>query len=371
MSNSLPQTINHIALAEFVTQVFIQYGFSPNHAQQAAHVLCKADLRGIDSHGVARLIGYLRLIEAGRLNPNPNFKWLTDRPSAATLDADAGIGLISARIAMQKAIEKAKITGVAFVGVSNSNHFGIAGAHSELAVEHGMIGWSMTNASPLVAPDGSMQRIFGTNPISVAVPNPLSENGQPFILDMATSAAANGKLEIASREGHPIPEGWAKDKNGKPSHNPNILKDGGALVPLGSDDEHSVHKGYGLGALVDILTGVLTGANFSTFVPPFVAFLNVVDNLPGKGIGHFVGAMDIGAFIEPIQFYERMKLWSDQIKNATTIQGHPALMVHGEPEFMNEKERLVNGINLNPLVGKEMKELAHKLNMETDLFNHF
>ncbi|MCO6494192.1 MAG: Ldh family oxidoreductase, partial [Bacteroidetes bacterium] len=358
-------------LSEFVETVFIKYGFSVEHAQLAASVLCKADIRGIDSHGVARLTGYLRLIDAKRLNPKPQFNWLTDRPSAATLDADGSIGLISAQLAMKKAIEKAKTTGVAFVGVSNSNHFGIAGAHSELAVEHGMIGWSMTNASPLVAPDGSSQRLLGTNPISVAVPNPLSERGKPFLLDMATSAAANGKLEIASREAHQIPMGWAKDKNGNSSQDPNILKSGGSLIPLGSDDEHGVHKGYGLGALVDILTGVLTGANFNTFVPPFVAFLSVADNLPGKGIGHFVGAMDISAFIEPEQFYERMKLWTNQIKSAKTIHNHAQLLIHGEPEFANESERINKGIPLYPLVGKELKELAQRLEIETQLFTHF
>lgn len=371
MNNSTPRAISYPLLKDFVYKVFHHYGFTQEHAKLSAEILCKADLRGIDSHGVARLTGYLRLIDTGRLNPNPKFNWITDRLSAGTLDADGSIGLVSAQVAMQKAIEKAKQTGVAFIGISNSNHFGIAGAHSELATQHGMIGWAMTNASPLVAPDGTVQRLFGTNPISVAVPNPLSDTGRPFLLDMATSAAANGKLEIAGREQLDIPQGWAKDKNGMSSQNPNVLKEGGALIPLGSDAEHGVHKGYGLGAMVDILTGVLTGANFSTFVPPFVSFLNVAQNLPGKGIGHFMGAMDISAFIEPEHFYERMKLWSTQIKNAQPIDKHTPLMIHGEPEFLCEATRIEQGIPLNPLVGKEMKDLAGKLAITTDIFNHF
>ena len=370
MNNFSHKLIDYHQLIDFVKEVFLHHNFSNDHALLSAQLLCKADVRGIDSHGVARLTGFLRLIEKGRINPTPNFTWTSDRLSAASLDADASIGLISAQVAMKKAIEKAKVTGCAFIGVSNSNHFGIAASHSEMAASEGLIGWAMTNASPLVSPMGSTERIFGTNPISIAVPNPLFGNGNPFVLDMATSAAANGKLEIAKRKNKKIPKGWAIDQEGNETDNPSVLQFGGALIPLGSDWEHGVHKGYGLGAVVDILSGVLTGANFGPWVPPFVAFLDPLENLPGKGIGHFVGAMDIAAFSDPTVFYEKMKRWSERIKSATTTNPNEPLIIHGEPEFETEKYRKEKGIPLNHFVYSEIKQLSQKLNIKTPLFEN-
>lgn len=368
MNKHSDKFVTHTALFSFVVNVFTSLGFAVKDAQQAAHVLCEADLRGIDSHGVARLSGFVRLIEKGRINPKAQPKWLTDRLSAATLDADKGVGLVAARIAMEKAIEKAKNTGVAFVSVSNSNHFGIAAAHAELAVSEGMIGWAMTNASPLVAPWGSKERLFGTNPIAVAIPNPLSPESRPIILDMATSAAANGKLEIAARHNKPIPMGWAITKEGNPTNDPHVLKTGGALLPLGSDSEHGVHKGYGLGAVVDILSGVLSGANFGPWVPPFVSFLEPDPNLPGKGIGHFLGAMDISAFTDPDLFNRSIFQWYNRVKSAPTQTGNP-LIIHGEPEFEYKKKRSETGIPLIEPVVLDLIQLADHLNIKTTLFD--
>jgi L-2-hydroxycarboxylate dehydrogenase (NAD+) len=191
-------------LTAFTKSVMLHMGHSDAHAQLAADVLLAADLRGIDSHGVARLSGYVRLWEKQRVNAQPDIKVIHETPSTATVDADAALGLISAPFAMKIAIEKAKQCGSGWVSVMNSNHFGIAGFHSMMALEHDMIGFAMTNASPLVAPTFSKERLLGTNPISVAIP---ALNEQPFVLDMATSSAANGKLEIAQREGKSIPIG--------------------------------------------------------------------------------------------------------------------------------------------------------------------
>jgi L-2-hydroxycarboxylate dehydrogenase (NAD+) len=346
------------SLTDFVQQVFISMGFHELEAGVAAHNLCLADLKGIDSHGIARLSGFVRLIKAGRINPQPHLRLVSKRLSAANIDADGAIGLWSGRAAMDIAMEMAENTGNAIVGVHHSNHFGIATAHVEYAAQKGYIAWAMTNASPLVAPLGCEQKLFGTNPIAWAVPNPYHMNGKPFILDMATSAVANGKLELAAKQNKNVPYGWVIDRDGNPSNNPQILKEGGALLPLGSDEDHGVHKGYGLNAIVDILTGVLTGANFGPWVPPFVSFIEPQDHPPGKGIGHVFGVINIDAFMEKNTFYSRMALWSNTIKQAKTSKGTPSLLIHGEPEYIIEKERLEKGIPIQEQMMKELQALS-------------
>ncbi|MDO9040257.1 MAG: Ldh family oxidoreductase, partial [Bacteroidota bacterium] len=185
-------------LKEFTFQIFRSMGCPDNHARVAADCLNQADLRGVDSHGVARLSGYVRLWELKRLNATPEMKIIHETPSTAVLDGDSGLGLVTAPHAMQIAIDKAKIAGTGWVAVQNSNHYGIAGYHSMLALEHDMIGISMTNASPLVAPTFSKSRFLGTNPIAVAIP---ALNQPPFVIDMATSTVANGKLVVLQGKG--------------------------------------------------------------------------------------------------------------------------------------------------------------------------
>src|ERR1700761_7189372 len=241
-------------LRAFTQNAFLAMGCSQEHAVLAADVLLLSDLRGIDSHGVARLTGYVRLWEKKRINTNPNIRIVHETPTTATIDGDAGLGLVIAPFAMRIAIEKAEKYGSGWVSVRNSNHFGIAGYHAMMAVEKDMIGFAMTNASPLVAPTFSNERMLGTNPMCYAFP---AGKYPPVVVDMATSAAANGKLEIAQRSGKQVPEGWIQDKEGKSTTDPHALKLGGTLLPLGSDADHGSHKGFGLGATVDILSAVL------------------------------------------------------------------------------------------------------------------
>ncbi len=252
-------------LKDFAYEIFSKIGCSDTDASLAAEVLLSADRRGIDSHGIARLSGYVRLWEAGRLNPTPNVRVVHETPSTAVVDGDRGLGLVVAPRAMEIAISKAAAVGSGWVSVKNSNHFGIAGYHAMMALKSDMIGMAMTNASPLVAPTFSLDRLLGTNPIAVAIP---AGEEPPFVADMATTTAANGKLEILQREGRPAPLGWVQDKMGRASTNPHELKGGGALLPLGSDYDHGSHKGYCLGAVVDIFSAVLSGANYGPWVPP-------------------------------------------------------------------------------------------------------
>jgi LDH2 family malate/lactate/ureidoglycolate dehydrogenase len=348
-------------LRTFTEQVFLKMGCPQKDAVLAAEVLLRADLRGIDSHGVARLSGYVRLWEKERINANPDIKIVHETATTATVDGDAGLGLVVAPFAMQLAIEKAKIYGSGWVAVKNSNHFGIAGYHSLLAVAEDMIGISMTNASPLVAPTYANERLLGTNPMCYAFP---AGKYPPVVVDMATAAAANGKLEIAQRANTAIPEGWVQDKHGNPSTDPHELKAGGSLLPLGGDKDHGSHKGYGLGATVDILSAVLSGANYGPWVPPFVAFLDPPADPVGEGIGHFFGAMRIDGFRPAADFKAHLDNWIERFQSAATVDPEKKVIIPGEPEYAAEKDRKENGIPLVDAVVNDLNILAGKLGIE-------
>ncbi|WP_316808300.1 Ldh family oxidoreductase [Pedobacter agri] len=354
-------TFTESHLRNFTYNVFKEMGCSDEHATLATDVLVRSDLRGIDSHGVARLSGYVRLWEKNRINATPNIKIVHETPTTATIDGDAGLGLVVAPFAMQVAIEKAEKYGSGWVSVKNSNHFGIAGYHALMAVEKDMIGISMTNASPLVAPTYANERLLGTNPMCYAFP---AGKYPPVIVDMATSAAANGKLEIAQRANKPIPDGWVQDKNGENSIDPNELKSGGSLLPLGSDKDHGSHKGYGLSATVDILSAVLSGANYGPWVPPFVAFLEPSANPVGEGLGHFLGAMRVDGFRPAADFKNHLDNWVERFKNAKTIDPDKKVVIPGEPEHEFEQERKVSGIPLIDVVVNDLNELAAKLGIQ-------
>ena len=232
------QFFSYQRLFDFTQAVFRAIGCPEADAAIATRTLLSADLRGVDSHGVARLSGYVRLWEAKRVNATPQLRVVHETPSTAVVDGDSGLGLVVAPFAMEIAIKKAKEVGTGWVSVQNSNHFGIAGYHAMMALEHDMIGIAMTNASPLVAPTFSTDKMLGTNPICVAAP----AGRQPaFVADLATTTAANGKLEILQRKKQPTPSGWIQDKDGNPSTDPHALKSGGALLPLGGDREHGHH----------------------------------------------------------------------------------------------------------------------------------
>lgn len=353
-----------VKLRAYTEDVFRAIGCSDEHAQMAADVLLLADLRGIDSHGVARLSGYVRLWEAGRVNAKPKMKIVRETPSTATLDGDGGLGLITAQKGMEIALEKSEKAGSGWVSILNSNHFGIAAYHALKATQLDQIGMALTNASPLVAPTYSSERMLGTNPICYTIP---AGKFEPVVIDMATSTAANGKLQIAEREGKSIPDGWVQDADGNVSNDPSELKSGGALLTLGSSRETGGHKGFGLSAWVDIMCGVLSGANYGPWVPPFVSFLPLAENMPGKGIGHFVGAMRVDGFREIDEFKENMDHWIDRFKNAKTAEGQDSVIIPGEPEADFHKTRVVEGIPLIQSVYDALEELANKFQLKFDL----
>jgi L-2-hydroxycarboxylate dehydrogenase (NAD+) len=352
------QQFSYQQLFTFSYNVFKTMGCSDEHAHTAAKVLVSADVRGIDSHGVARLSGYVRLWEAGRINATPNIRVVYETPSTAVVDGDAGLGLVVAPFAMQVAIDKAKNVGTGWVSVKNSNHFGIAGYHAMMALQHDMIGMAMTNASALVAPTFSIEKMLGTNPIAVAIP----ANEQPaFVADFATTTAANGKLEILQRKHAEAPLGWVQDKEGNPSSDSSALKTGGALLPLGSDREHGSHKGYALGSIVDIFSAVLSGASYGPWAPPFPAYIALPQNMPGEGLGHFFGAMRVDAFRPADEFKYHMDNWITRFRNATPAPGCEKVLIPGDPEREMEADRMENGIPVVEAVVNDLQVLAQKM----------
>jgi LDH2 family malate/lactate/ureidoglycolate dehydrogenase len=262
-------------------------------------------------------------------------------------------------------MEKAEKVGTGWVSVRNSNHFGIAGVHAKMALDKDMIGMAMTNASALVAPTFSIERMLGTNPVAVAIP---AGSEPPFVADMATTTAANGKLELLQRKGAGTPEGWVQDEAGRPSTDAHILKKGGVLLPLGSDREHGSHKGYALGSIVDIFSAVLSGAAYGPWAPPFPAYVPMPANPPGTGLGHFFGAMRIDAFRPADEFKQNMDTWIRRFRQAKTAPGHNRVLIPGDPERETEAIRRQQGIPVTDTVVEELITLAEKMGVTAKIF---
>lgn len=355
------QLFSYDQLFHFSKNVFIAIGCSEADALVAAKVLVSADARGVDSHGVARLSGYVRLWEANRINATPSIKIIHETPSTATVDADAALGLVAAPHAMQIAIDKARDAGTGWVAVSNSNHFGIAGFHAMMALEHDMIGVAMTNASALVAPTFSIEKMLGTNPVAVAIP---ADRQPPFVADFATTTASNGKLEILQRKNASAPLGWVQDKDGNETTDANALKKDGAMLPLGGDREHGSHKGYALGSIVDIFSAVLSGGSYGPWAPPFPAYISMPENMPGKGLGHFFGAMRIDAFRPANEFKQHMDNWISRFRNAEPSAGNSKVLIPGDPEREMETHRMQKGIPVVETVVNDLRALGEKLGVE-------
>ena len=353
----MQQYFSYRQLFDFTCSVFTAMGCSTQDAATATQVLLSADVRGIESHGVARLSGYVRLWEAGRINTRPDIRIVHETPSTAVVDGDAGLGLVVAPYAMQVAIDKAKIAGTGWVSVRNSNHFGIAGIHAMMALAHDMTGIAMTNASALVAPTFSVERMLGTNPIAVAIP---AGNQPPFVADFATTTASNGKLELLQRKNEPAPGGWVQDNAGNDSTDANELKKGGVMLPLGSDRTHGSHKGYALGSIVDIFSAVFSGASYGPWAPPFPAYVPMPVDMPGKGLGHFFGAMRIDAFRPADEFKTHMDKWIGRFRGATPAPGHEKVLIPGDPEREMEALRAITGIPLPESLVNELREVGKR-----------
>jgi LDH2 family malate/lactate/ureidoglycolate dehydrogenase len=347
-------------LKNFTAQVFMHFGVEEADAFQAADVLSKADLRGIDSHGVARLRTYVDMFKIGRLNPKPNIRIVREKKSVATVDGDSGLGLVVGPKANEIAMEKASQYGSGWVSVCNTNHYGIASYYSLKALERDMIGWSMTNSSRIVVPLWGAERRLGTNPIAIAFPGYVNP---PIVIDLATSVVAFGKVEIAKRQRKPVPEGWIIDQEGRSSTSAEDVYAGG-LLPLGGTRELGGHKGYCLSAMVDILSCVLSGANWGPFAPPFALFEDPPKESVGKGIGHFFGAMDIDGFEDVDVFKKRIDQWIEVFRKTKPAPGFDAVLIPGDPEHQQETSRSTHGIPVIEAVVEDLKQVAKETGIQ-------
>ena len=337
-------------------RALMRAGVPEEHARMTADVLLTSDLRGIESHGFARFADfYVMRARDGRLNTDPKVRVVQETASAATVDGDGGLGFVSSTIGMRLAIDKAKATGVGMVSVFNSTHHGPASPYALMALEHDMIGISMTTGGNGVVPPGGSRRVYGLNAMSVAAPTRPPE--APYCLDMATSVVAAGKFEIARRRGKPVPAGWAIDGDGNDITDPNVYyQTGGAggILPLGSFVETGAWKGFGLAIMVDILSGILSGGHSSA-------------ELPQRGANHFFGALRIDAFTTVESFYDQMDSMKAKLREAPRLPGAPPLTFAGEPEAAFEADCRDNGIPYHPSIIEGLKAMCANIGIEYDL----
>ncbi len=351
------KTIAPDAMRTFMERLFVRVGVPAEDAAQAADVLLFSDVHGIDSHGIPRMRSYLTAIGDGRVNLHPRMTTLAEGPATLTLDGDHGLGLVIAPEAMRRCIAKARETGWCTVTVRASNHLGALSYYPMLAVREGMGGMSMTNAGPLLVPTFGSIPVLGTNPFSVAFPG--GTGSDPFLLDMASTSVAWGKVEIAKREGKPIPEGWAFDRNGVFTTDPNEAV---ALAPLGSDYAHRSQKGYGLAVMVDCFTAMLSGGTWSARIPG-----RGTGDHPHPGTCHCFMAWRIDAFTDPDTYRIQMDDMLSALRATPPAPGHDAVLAPGQPEFEAYRERSVHGVPLHIAVRDDLHALANEYDVPYDL----
>jgi L-2-hydroxycarboxylate dehydrogenase (NAD+) len=339
-------------LKAFVGACMEGVGVAPEDAEIVADVLVAADLRGVESHGVARLRRYVEGVRGGRIRAERALTVVRDGPATALLDAGNGLGQPAAVIAMRSAVAKARDAGVGVVAVRRTNHFGIAGYYPGIALAAGMAGFAASNASPQVAPTFGSEPMYGTNPIAIGLP---TDPRRPFLLDMATAVVPRGKLERLRREGGTVPVGWAIDQGGEPMTRLDELVDGlvarrgYSLLPLGGQGERlSGHKGFGLGLLVDLLCGPLAGA----------AWGRHVYGPEGAGLGHCFAALRIDSFRPPAEFVAAATALEAEIRGARKLPGEDRIYVPGEKEAVEAERRLATGIPLHAAVVAELREVG-------------
>jgi len=347
------------ALRKTVESIFQKMEVPADDCRLAADVLVTADLRGVESHGVSNMLRmYVNGYRDKMTNPNPEMKIIRETPSTASIDCDAGLGIIIAPKAMELAIEKARKVGMGMVTMNNGRHLGMASYHSMLALKHDMIGLCMTSSPPEMFPTFGAEARLGTNPIALAAP---ADNEPPFVYDAATTVVAANKLGLARRRGNKLPPGWVADTAGTPvleEADPPPVPDNepyqSRLLPLGSTREMGSHKGYGLAGVVEILSSILTGGGFSvkTGRPNF---------------NHCVAAYSIEAFMDTAEFKKTMDEWLQMLKATKPAEGHERVLYPGLPEAERELEYRAKGIPFHP----EVVDWFHNICSELSLTCHF
>ena len=341
-----------------ILAIFAAWGMDPGLARTAADVMVETDLAGVDSHGVSMLMDYDESRRKGKLNLEARPKVIRDGPVTALIDADAGLGHPAAVMAMTLALDKAQAMGVAAVSVCNSHHFGAAGYYAAMASKRGMVGMvTCATRTIAVVPTRAKIPVLGTNPIAFAAP---AKRNAPFLLDMATSAAASNKVKVYGLHGKPIPAGWVLDDGGEPVIDPDAALEilyktkKGGLTPLGGTPEMSSHKGYGLALMVHILGGALSGASFSP--------IRVRHQKPGEPdrLGHFFLAIDPKAFRAEGAFEDDLDAVIDVLHHTPPLDAARPVLVPGDPEASSRAQRLRDGIPIPASLLKKLKQVCER-----------
>jgi LDH2 family malate/lactate/ureidoglycolate dehydrogenase len=342
----------------FIRASLAAVGVSTSDARDVADVLVAADVRGVESHGIARLdLFYVRRIQAGVVAAQPEYTVIADRPTQFALDAGNGLGHPAGKHAMRAAIAKAKEHGLGFATVRNSNHYGIAAYYAMMALEEdGIIGLSSTNSTHLAVPTYGREKTTGTNPIAVAIP---AGEHAPYVLDMATTSVTYGRLEVSERKGKLLKPGWAVGPDGTETLDPTLAKTRGAILPLGGFGvENGGHKGYGLGALVEILCGTLAGGVFGND-------LNTPeDGLHGGQTGHFFGAFRIDALRDRAAFERDVARELETFERSTPVAGVDRVQTAGEPERVFTERYRREGVPIDPKVWQGIDAMADRLGID-------
>ncbi len=330
--------------------ILLSWGMPEDNAEATADILSWADLHGVDSHGMSMIPGYDTLRRNGRANMQATPRIIKETPVSALVDGDGGLGHVPARFAMQVAIDKAKDMGIAIAVVRNSAHFGATGYYTLMAAKAGLIGMACTSASSIqVAPTFGKQAKLGTDPWSFAAP---SANGDPFLLDMATTTVAAGRIRNKANEGLDCPPGWVLDKEGQPSVDPTVAREkGGFLTSLGGSPENSSYKGYSLAAMVNILGSCLSGATLIT--DPMHC-----KKPQGNDIGHCFIAIDPTMFREPGEFEADVSRFSNDLRGTTPVDPAQPVMVAGDPQWKNAAKRMAEGIPVGPGLLSQIRQIA-------------
>ena len=345
-------------LNRFCQDVFESFGFTKEENGIITDVLLTADLYGFESHGMQRMVRYHKGIEKGTIHPKEQPEIVFETPVSAVVDGHNGMGQLISLFAMNKAIEKAKKTGIGIVSVRNSNHFGIAGYYTKMACDQGLLGMSCTNSEAIMVPTFGKQAMLGSNPIAVSMP----AEPYPFFFDCSTTVVTRGKLEMYNKSGTPLPDGWALDKNGHASNDaPDVLanivsKGGGGIMPLGGCEEVSgSHKGYGYGMICELFSSILslgvTSDQCCTFSDK-------------TGICHGFMAIDPAIFGDPEKIKQHFSDYLEAVRESPKADGKDRIYTHGEKEILAEKDRRENGIPVNDNTMVELANLCEYLKLD-------
>ncbi len=339
-------------LRDFAVRAFVRVGVPPEDAATTATILLSSDLWGIESHGMPLLRGYVKRIRDGVANPRPEIRTITETPATLVLDGDDGLGPVVGSHAMRRAIAKARECGTSTVTVRHSNHYGACFNYAMMAAAENMVGMTMTSTGPSVVPTFGAAPILGTNPICIAFPG--TDRAKPFVIDMATSVVALGKVNVYRRKGEPLPDNWCYDADMQPTTDARAAR---YLNPLGGNRDHGSQKGYGLNVAVDMFTGLLSGGRYSAQMG--VSYTSS-ERLRSS---HLFSAWRVDAFVPLDEYQARYEEYVAMLHACPPAPGQAGVLVPGEPEWAAEADRRANGIPLHPTIVGDLRTLAADLDI--------